>query len=682
MVTFRIARRTLGSLSLLALTLVPSAALRAQEQHGIDPTTIDKAIKPTTDFYQFANGGWLTKTQIPADRPSIGAFEEVNQHNETILHGILEQAAKETNAPADSPARRIGDFYRVGMDEALAETQGVKPLLPLFEEINSIKESTDLLPLLAHLHRVGVGAGFGIEIGPDLKDSKKVIFQMGQGGLSLPDRDYYTNEDARSVEIRKQYVAHVTRMLTLLGEKPEEAATDAKKILALETKFAKASLTRLQMRDPNAVYHKMSLTELKACTPGVEWERYFDALGLPDPGTMNIGMPEFMKAFGKTLSETPLSEWQVYLHWQTLSSFAAYLNKAYVEEDFRFSSLLSGQKEQSPRWKRVMRVTEGALGDALGQLFVAKAFPPEAKERSFTLVKNIMASLRDRLLALDWMGETTKAQALKKLDAIQIKVGYPDKWRDYSGLELGTDSYAQNVMRVNAFAFARELKKVGKPVDRTEWMMTPPTVNAYYNPQFNEIVFPAGILQPPFFDAKADDASNYGAIGMVIGHEMTHGFDDQGRQFDAEGNLKDWWTAEDAKRFAERGQALVKQYSGYLAVEKTPVNGALTIGENISDLGGLNIAYQAWKKTPQGMSDAPSIDGFTPKQRFFLAFAQVWRFKSSPEYARMLAGLDAHSPARWRVLGTLVNVPEFTEAFGPADAKSVVAFGSGKVRIW
>jgi putative endopeptidase len=377
-----------------------------------------------------------------------------------------------------------------------------------------------------------------------------------------------------------------------------------------------------------------------------------------------------------------LADWKSYLRWNIISGMAPYLNKAFSEEGFRFSSRLTGQKQQSPRWRRVQRTTESILGEVVGQLFVAQAFPPEAKKRALTLVQNIKAALRERLLALDWMGEETRKQALRKLDAMQIKVVYPDKWRDYSGLTVGTDSYAQNILRASEFEFKRNIAKAGKPVDRKEWLMTPPTVNAYYNPQVNEIVFPAGILQRPFFDAKADDASNYGAIGAVIGHEITHGFDDQGRQFDAEGNLKDWWTAEDAKRFKERGEALVKQYSAYPAIDKVFVNGELTQGENIADLGGLMIAYQAWQKSWRNKSRPEPQDGFTPEQRFFLAFGQIWRFKSSPEYARLLANLDAHSPARWRVLGTLVNVPAFVEAFGSGDPNSIARPGSGSVKIW
>ena len=490
----------------------------------------------------------------------------------------------------------------------------------------------------------------------------------------------------------------VSKLMTLAGDTPEEASATATDVLALETRLAHGSLTRVQLRDPDALYHKMTLKELKAQTPNLDWDRYFVEIGLPNPGEMNNGMPEFIKTLDATVSGSSLVSWKRYLRWHTVSTLSPYLSRSFGEESFRFSSLFTGQKEMTPRWRQVLRVTDGVLGEALGQLFVAEAFPPEAKRRAFALVQNLKGALRERIRNLDWMGETTKKQALSKLDAIKIKVGYPDHWLDYGRLKVEEDSYVQNVLRSNRFDFERMITRFGKPVDRTEWAMTPPTVNAYYNPLYNEIVFPAGILQPPFFDPRADDASNYGGIGMVIGHEMTHGFDDQGRKFDAAGNLRDWWTAEDAKRFTERGQALVKQYSAYQAVAGTDpkgadaayVNGELTQGENISDLGGLTVAYQAWRQTPQGRqksnppANMPAGEGetFTPQQRFFLAFAQIWRGKMSPQMARLLVGLDSHSPNRWRVLGTLVNMPAFVEAFGPGVEGTVARPGSGNVKIW
>ncbi len=716
----------LGSLILRPMPLLAQAKAQT-EQHGVDLRTLDRTISPDVDFYRFANGGWIDRTPLPADRPSIGAFEEVNVRNEAILHTILERAAKQSQQGASNTEsksntgvsreilNKVGLFYRVGMDESLADRVGVEPLQPILREIDGVKDSAGLVQELARLHRVGISAGFEAGVAPDPKNSRQMIWQFGQGGLGLPERDYYLNADPRSTAIRKQYADYIVKSLTLLGESTDVATTAATDIVALETRLAKSSLAPVQMRDPNALYHRTTLAELKALTPRTAWDRYFTEAGMPNPGDMNVGVPDFLKAFDTALADVPLAQWKSYLRWHTVSSLAPFLSRPFVEESFRFGTLFSGQKEQSPRWRRVLRVTDGALGEALGQLFVAEAFPLAAKKRALALVLNLKGALRERIQKLDWMGDETKSQALHKLDTLQIKVGYPDRWLDYGPLKVGSDSYVQNVLRANEFDFHRAIAKVGKPVDRAEWGMTPPTVNAYYNPMFNEIVFPAGILQPPFFDPKADDASNYGAIGMVIGHEMTHGFDDQGRQFDADGNLKDWWTAEDAKRFTERGQALIKQYGAYKAVEaksdpkaetikqvgdktetKTeariearieavPVNGELTLGENISDLGGLTVAYEAWKQTPQGRqraTKAPDKDGFTPRQRFFLAFAQIWRSKMSPEMARMLATLDPHSPNRWRVLGTLVNMPAFVEAFGPGDVGSVARPGSGSVKIW
>lgn len=709
----------LGSLILQPSSLRAQAKVEKVEQehgvnhgvdHGVDLKTLDRAVKPDVDFYRFANGGWIDRTPLPADRPSIGAFEEVSVRNEAVLHTILERAAKQSqqgasNRESKSNAgvsreilNKVGLFYRVGMDESLADRVGVEPLRPILREIDGVKDSGGLVQELARLHRVGISAGFEAGVAPDPKNSRQMIWQFGQGGLGLPERDYYLNADPRSTAIRKHYADYIVKSLTLLGESTEVATTAATDIVALETRLAKSSLAPVQMRDPNALYHRTTLAELKALTPGTAWDRYFTEADLPNPGDMNVGVPDFLKAFDTALAEVPLAQWKSYLRWHTISSLAPFLSRPFVEESFRFGTLFSGQKEQSPRWRRVLRVTDGALGEALGQLFVAEAFPVAAKRRALALVLNLKGALRERIQKLDWMGDETKSQALHKLDTLQIKVGYPDKWLDYGPLKVESDSFVQNVLRANEFDFHRAIAKVGKPVDRAEWGMTPPTVNAYYNPMFNEIVFPAGILQPPFFDPKADDASNYGAIGMVIGHEMTHGFDDQGRQFDADGNLKDWWTAEDAQRFAERGQALVKQYGAYKAVElaKTDakpetksetvlVNGQLTLGENISDLGGLTVAYEAWKQTPQGRQKATKAldkDSFAPRQRFFLAFAQIWRSKMSPEMARMLASLDAHSPNRWRVLGTLVNMPSFVEAFGPGDTGSVAQPGSGSVKIW
>ena len=665
-------------LALAAVALLVPNPVRAGDHHGIDPAILDTSVKPTTDFYRFANGKWLDKAKIPADLTGTGVFQELFVRNQIILHRVAEKAAQEHNLAADSPERKVGDFYRVGMDVSLADRLGVTPLAPEMQRIAGIGDTPALMEAVGRLQQEGVGVGFGVGARQDAKNSTQVIMQLSQGGIGLPDRDYYLRTDEKSQQIRKQYVAHIARVLALAGDAAANAPAEADSILAIETRLAKASMTRVERRDPNASYHKMALTDLQAQTPNVDWTRYFATLGKADPGDINVGQPAFFKEFAQTLADVPLDQWKAYLRWHLLRVTSPYLSKAFVDEDFDFNRNLSGQKQLAVRWKRVLAETNNSLGEALGQLYVAQAFPPQARQRALDLVLNLKSTLRDRLQTLDWMSDATKAQAVRKLDAIRIKIGYPDKWRDYSALTVGQDSYAQNALRANAFEFQRQLNKIGKPVDRDEWGMTPPTVNAYYNPSMNEIVFPAGILQPPFFDPKADDASNYGAIGVVIGHEMTHGFDDQGRQFDAEGNLKDWWTPEDAKRFAERSGALAAQYSNYVAIDDLHVNGKLTLGENIADLGGVTVAYQALEKTLAGKR--PILDGFTPEQRFFLAFAQVWRSKLTPERTRLLTQTDPHSPAQWRVFGPLVNTPAFQEAFGSTSASAAPT--QSLIRIW
>jgi len=471
-------------------------------------------------------------------------------------------------------------------------------------------------------------------------------------------------------------------MFELLGDKSAQATDEANTVMALETRLAKSSMTQVEQRDPNAVYHKMGLAELNALTPGYSWDRYFAGIGIADPGDINVGQLEFFKEVGSMMTTVPLNDWQAYLRWQLINATASKLSSPFVNEDFRFNgTILGGAKELRPRWKRVLQATDSDLGEALGQLYVARAFGPEAKARAQTMIANLKAALRDRLTALDWISEDTRKQALRKLDAIVVKVGYPDKWRDYSSLAVD-GSYLQNDLQASEFEFERNLKKIGKPIDHSEWGITTPTVDAYYNPNFNEIVFPAGILQPPFFDPKADDALNYGAIGSIIGHELTHGFDDQGRQFDADGNLKNWWTAEDEKNYNARAALIDKQYSDYVAIETLHINGKLTMGENIADLGGLKIAYLALQKALEGKSRPEKIDGFTPEQRFFLAFAQSWRRSTRPEMVRQLIVTDPHSPARFRVLGPISNMPEFLMAFGCEGDSSMARPEALRVKIW
>ena len=649
--------------------------------HGVDLSTIDTSVLPCRDFYQYANGKWLAANPVPADRSTWGEMSEMGERNSAVLHSILDRAVAGPPAPAGSVERKVADFYRSGMDTARIEREGFQPLAPEFARIDQVADTPGLLAEIAHLHQSGIRAGWGFGVGADTKDSIHTIARLNQGGLGLPDRDYYIKTDPKSVALRDAYVAHVARMFVLLGDAPDKAAAEAQTVLGIETKLAAASMTRLEQRDPNATYHKLTLAQLDALTPGLSWQPYFAALGVTDPGPLLVGQPQFFTVAGGMLTSAPLADWKTYFRWHLINSTADDLSDAFVNEHFAFfGKTLSGSPAQLPRWKRVLAQTDGSLGEGLGTLYVARSFSPQAKARARTLVLNLKSALHDRLLSLDWIGDDTRKQALHKLDKMVIKIGYPDHPRDYTALAVDSPDFVTNVLAARRFEFARNLKKLGHPVDRTEWGMSAPTVNAYYNPSVNEIVFPAGILQPPFFDAQADDASNYGAIGAVIGHEMTHGFDDQGRQFDADGNLKDWWTAADKKNFQARADLVAHQFDDFVAVDDLHVNGHLTLGEDIADLGGLKIAYLAFEKAQAGKPRV-SIGGFTPEQRFFLAFAQVWRTNTRPEAARLRVATDPHAPARFRVLGPLANLPEFAQAF-PCPAGEATVASAQTVNIW
>jgi putative endopeptidase len=680
------AYRGLALALLLALTaLSPLARLPLSKQggRGVDLSYMDTSIKPCQDFYLYANGNWLTNNPIPADRSSWGAGSELYEKNQTVLHEILEEAAKNTSAPKGSAARKVGDFYRTGMDEAKIEAAGAKPLADELARIAAVKDAATLQAELAHLHRLNINPAFSPGAYQDFKDSTRIIVWLYQDGLGLPDRDYYFKEDDKSKELRQAYVAYIGKMFEQLGDKPERAAAEAKTVMNMETRLAKAQMGAVEQRDPQAIYHLMDTAALDKLAPNVSWSRYFASIGINNPGDINVGQPELLKEVSVMVKDVPVADWQTYLRWAVVNSAAPYLSSAFVNESFNFyGKALSGQKEQKPRWKRVEATTDNMLGEALGELYVARAFTPETKARAQAMVMNIKSALRDRIGTLDWIGEDTRKQALRKVDAIKIKVGYPDKWRDYSALMIDQSSYVQNVLRAREFEFQRNLNKLGKPIDRNEWGMTPPTVDAYYNPNFNEIVFPAGILQPPFFDPNADDATNYGGIGSVIGHELTHGFDDQGHQFDADGNLKSWWTESDEKNYASRGALVEAQYNDYVGVETLHINGKLTLGENIADIGGLKIAYYAFQKSLEGKPRPKDIDGFTPEQRFFLAFAQNWRRNTQPEALRLLIQTDPHSPPRYRVLGSVANLPEFAKAFGCQSSDPLVRPEKDQARIW
>jgi predicted metalloendopeptidase len=649
----------------------------------LESKNMDTSVKPQDDFFLYANGGWIKNTEIPPEYSRWGSFNQLIEQNNDALHKITEKAAKTpANSKTAPELQKVGDYYGSGMDEKAIDAARTKPLQDEFNRIDAIKDRNDVLKEIAHIHSFGGNVFFRFGSGQDDKDSTHEIAQAGQGGLGLPDRDYYTKTDDASKKIRDQYVAHVTKMLTLLGEPAAKAGDDAKKILAMETSLAQASRTRVELRDPQKNYNKMKQSELQALTPDWNWVDYFKEINLSEPGDINVRQPDFFKAGNTTFTSTPIDDWKAYLRWHLINAMAPELSKDFVNEDFSFKeTTLRGTKQIKPRWKRVVTSTDGAIGEALGKLYVADNFPPEAKARALELVNNLKEALADRIKTLEWMDEPTKQEALKKLAAFTVKIGYPDKWRDYSLLKIDRGPFVLNAIRADNFESNRELAKIGKPVDRTEWGMTPPTVNAYYNPNMNEIVFPAGILQPPFFYAKADDAMNYGGIGAVIGHEMTHGFDDQGRQFDATGNLRDWWSPESAAKFKERSQAIVTQYSEYEPLPGLHVNGELTQGENIADLGGVKLAYAALQKAQAGKPQ-PKIDGYTPEQRFFLSFAQIWRSKQRDEDLKLRLNTDPHSPAHYRTNGPLSNLPEFAKAFNLPDNSPMIRPPDKRVNIW
>ena len=652
----------------------------------IDPKNRDTSVKPADDFFMYANGGWIKRTQIPPEESRWGNFNELIERNNDALHAIAEKAAKTKVDPKTAPeVQKVGDYYASGMDEKTINAMRAKPLQDELARIDGIKEREDVLNAIAHLHMIGVNAFFNFGSSQDDKDSTREIAHALQGGLGMPDRDYYTKTDDASKKLRDQYVDHVAKMLTLLGEPATKAGDDAKKILAFETSLAQASRTRVELRDPQKNYNKMTQAELQALTPDWNWADYFKGIELIEPGDIDVHQPDFFKAMNTAFASTLIDDWKTYLRWHLINATAAELSKDFVNEDFNFNDrTLRGTTQIKPRWKRVVRSTDGEIGEALGKLYVADYFPPEAKARALELINNLKEALSDRIKTLEWMDEPTKQAALKKLAAFTVKIGYPDKWRDYSTLKIDRGPFVLNAIRADIFEVKRDLNKIGKPVDRTEWGMTPPTVNAYYNPKMNEIVFPAGILQPPFFYPKADDAVNYGGIGCVIGHEMTHGFDDQGRQYDEVGNLRDWWSKESADEYNKRRQAVVDQYSEYQPLPGLHVNGELTQGENIADIGGVKLAYAALQKAldKNPASREKKIDGLAPEQRFFLSFATIWKSKQRDEDLKLRLNTDPHSPGRYRVNGPLSDLPEFQKAFDIPDGSPMVRPADKRVNIW
>ena len=647
---------------------------------SVDLKNLDTSVKPQVDFFEYADGGWIKSHPIPADRSSWGSFDEVQDRNEAVLHSILEKAAAEK-----SPGfieKLVGDFYSSGMDVATIDAVGISPLKPEFDRIAALQSPADIAGEVAILHRLGVGVCFSFGSEQDPRNSEMIIAGQGQGGLGLPDRDYYTRTDDASKKLRDQYVAHVAKMLVLAGDASADAASESQAIMKLETALANGSKTAVDLRDPVANYHMIPLGDAEKLSPHFDWSLYLAGMGLAAPASLDINQPEFLQALDAQITSTPMADWKAYFRWHLISDNARYLSAPFVDENFAFyGKTLTGTPKIRERWKRVLAEVDGGAGEALGQLYVAEAFPPEAKKRMVAMVANLRAALRQDITTLPWMDDATRAAALKKLDALGVKVGYPDKWIDYSALVIDRGPYVMNILRANDFATKRDIAKIGKPVDRALWGMTPPTVNAYYNPNMNEIVFPAGILQPPFFDKDSDDAVNYGGIGAVIGHEMTHGFDDEGRQYDGKGNLSDWWSAESAKRFTERSKGIVKQFGGYVAIDELHVNGELTQGENIADLGGVKIAYLALEKTLAGKPEA-KIDGFTPEQRFFLSFASDWHGSDRPEIVRLYTNTDPHSPPRFRTNGPLSNLDEFAAAFDVPEGAPMRRPAADRVTIW
>jgi putative endopeptidase len=666
------------ALPVAVLMLADDTRVRAQQvtdqpmvsRSGIDLAAMDKTANPCENFYQYACGGWIAKHPTPADQPRYGRFNELQDRNNEILRDILQDAMKPGTTDPDQ--KRIGDFYASCMAEEAIEQKGTRPLDPDLRRVEAIKEKTDIPAVLGHMHANGMTGFFGFGAAPDFKDASHYLLIYAQAGMGLPDRDYYLKDDPNSTDVRAKYEQHVTKMLQLGGATAADAASSAKAIVKIETALAEASLDRVSRRNPTNIYHKMPRDEVKKLMPAFNLSAYMERAEAPPGDSANVTEPDFLKAVDKVIATTDLADLKTYMRWHVIHSNASRLPKKFVDENFDFyGRTLQGAKEQLPRWKRCVSATDGFLGEALGKIYVERTFGPEGKQRTLEMVQNIEAALSTDIKTIDWMSDDTKKQAEIKLRAVANKIGYPDRWRDYSSLRVARDDAYGNFQRGSQFLYRHQMAKIGKPVDKTEWGMTPPTVNAYYNPSENNINFPAGILQPPFYIKAADDAVNYGAAAAVVGHELTHGFDDQGRRFDADGNLRDWWTPADGKAFEERASCIDKQYSGYTAVDDVHLNGKLTLGENTADNGGLRLA---WMALMERLKDHPlgQADGLSPEQRFFVGWGQMWCENHTAENARLRAKTDPHSPGEFRATGVVSNMPEFAKAFScPANAKMV-----------
>ena len=674
----RIMRLLLGLLATAAAFGQPLSSLPYTP--SLDVPSMDRSVQACENFYKYACGGWIKNNPIPPDQAVWNVYSKLQQENERLLWGLLDRASI-LDVGRSPVEREIGDFFASCMDERTIEKRGPAALKPLLDEIDAVKSVGDLAALLGKLHlETGGDMMFGFGSSQDYGDSSQVIAFAAAGGLGLPDRDYYTKTDPKSQELRQKYVVHVQQMFQSMGDGPAAAAANAKVVMDIETALAQASLTRVEQRDPYKLYHKLTTAQLQTMTPAFQWTLYLKASGAPPISSMNITEPKFFEELQTLLQSRSLADWKTYLRWHLVHEKAQYLSSAFVKTNFDFYGReLRGIKEMQPRWRRCVRYVDGDLGEALGQVFVEKTFKPETKQRTLAMTKEIETAMESEIKQLPWMSDATKAKALEKLHGIVNKIGYPDKWRDYSSIKIDRADFLGNVDRADIFESRRELAKIGKPVDRGEWMMTPPTVNAYYDPQMNDINFPAGVLQPPLFDPKMDDAPNYGNTGATIGHELTHGFDDEGRQFDAKGNLHDWWTPQDAAGFTKRASCVSDQYSQYTVVDDIKINGKLTLGEDLADLGGTLLAYIAWKHATQSQ-DLKAIDGFTPDQRFFIGMAQWACGDERAENKRMNAITNPHSPDEYRINGVVSNMPEFAKAFSCKPGQPMVR--ANACRVW
>jgi putative endopeptidase len=663
--------------SIFSVMNAQQVAATAAHEPALDVTSMDRTADPCVDFFQYSCGGWIKNNPIPPDQSSWDTYSKMQDENVSRLHGILETAAQPDPKRSVSE-QKIGDYYASCMDENAIDAKGIEPLTPAMERIAKIDSKAQLADAAASM--VDDNVLFDFSSGQDFRDASQEIAQADQGGLGLPDRDYYLKEDAKSVELRKQYVAHVQKTFELLGDSPDSAAVEAATVMRIETALAKGSQTRVERRDPKNLDHKMTTLEFEKIAPDFQWQVYFTKVGMPSLSSLNVLSPNFFKALNEELGKESLPDWKTYLRWHLVHANAAFLSSAFVNENFAFyGKTLRGLETLKPRWKRCTEYVDNDLGEALGQVYVEKYFSPEAKQEAVKMVKQIEDAMQQDIETLPWMSATTKQQALVKLHGMANKIGYPDKWRDYSKLEIVRGDELGNVERARVFEFNRQLAKIGKPVDRGEWEMTPPTVNAYYDPQMNDINFPAGVLQPPAFDPDSDAAPNYGDTGGTIGHELTHGFDDEGRQFDAHGNLLDWWTQQDGKEFAQRASCISNQYSNYVIIDDIKINGKLTLGEDIADLGGLILAYRAWQEDTKGQK-LEQIDALTPEQRFFVGYGQSWCGQTRDETKRLRATVDPHSPEKYRTNGVVSNMPEFQEAFQCKAGSPMV--NANRCRVW